>query len=570
MMASDLEQMDGVDPTTLVLASQELHPYVLRLGSPDDTDGVLEVLAIVVMKRSGAFLLAIPDGALDPETLEEGANGAADSVFGPYTIIEVPGVVLESGVVSPTGTNLKVVLVDCLEQLISSMRPASEEDGTILVFDVDDPYALPAPEALVSAATNWASLAGAEGRAAFYSAESGTPVGTPKASARPKKKSTPGGGIPSGGGAATKPKRVSNATLAENLEGLMSTLPGLTSQMAALVERQKTLEDQMATSQTRSILSRPLGGSLDLPQASLPAMAAHLSPPPRTQLRRNPGLLESPMVSKPQEILELEAEKAPMESGDALARAVYAQSQALTTLVGQIASAQSDPLGDLSQSSGGMGSKGAMGRAILQSELAQHQGLFYKSVLQSMCRRMSPTSPVETSSQAMLDKGLSGTRYLERFGGYGKHRELGHIQFQVMTALDHMMAGNTGGAQDTVALLAVMLEQMVPDGGRMEVAGLLCLQEDVPSSVFTNRQLASTSRARSFAPLADQRWITVALQYLREMDLIASKRAEFAGGKASGSGANQEDDPLPKPKPKPKYRPRGRGRGGQTVGEEEA
>ena len=62
MMVSELEQMDGVDPTALVLASQELHPYVLRLGSPDDTDGVLEVLAIVVLKRSGAFLLAIPDG----------------------------------------------------------------------------------------------------------------------------------------------------------------------------------------------------------------------------------------------------------------------------------------------------------------------------------------------------------------------------------------------------------------------------------------------------------------------------------------------------------------------------
>lgn len=567
-MVSDLEQMDGVDPSTLVLASQELHPYVLRLGSPDDTDGVLEVLAIVVLKRSGAFLLAIPDGALDPETLEEGANGAVDSVFGPYTIIEVPGVVLESGIVSPTGTNLKVVLVDCLEQLMASMRPASDEDGTVLVFDVDDPFALPAPEALVSAATNWASLAGTEGRAAFYSAESATPVGTPKAATRPKKKSTPGGGIPSGGG-ATKPKRMTTAALAENLEGLMTALPGLTSQMATLLERQKTLEDQMATSQTRSILSRPLGGSLDLPQASLPAMTALLDPPPKTQLRRNPGLLETPKVNKPREILELEAEKAPMESGDALARAVYAQSQALTTLVGQIASAQVDPLGDLSQSSGGMGSKGAMGRAKLQSELAQHQGLFYKSVLQSMCRRMSPTSPVEASSQAMLDKGLSGTRYLERFGGYGKHRELGHIQFQVMTAMDHMMAGNIGGAQDTIALLAVMLEQMVLDGGRMEVAGLLCLQEDVPSSVFTNRQLSSTSRARSFAPLADQRWITVALQYLREMDLIASKRAEFAGGKASGSGANQEDDPLPKPKPKPKYRPRGRGRGGQTTGEEE-
>ena len=256
---------------------------------------------------------------------------------------------------------------------MASMRPASDEDGTVLVFDVDDPFALPAPEALVSAATNWASLAGTEGRAAFYSAESATPVGTPKAATRPKKKSTPGGGIPSGGG-ATKPKRMTTAALAENLEGLMTALPGLTSQMATLLERQKTLEDQMATSQTRSILSRPLGGSLDLPQASLPAMTALLDPPPKTQLRRNPGLLETPKVNKPQEILELEAEKAPMESGDALARAVYAQSQALTTLVGQIASAQVDPLGDLSQSSGGTGLKGGHGTSQVAERVSSTPG----------------------------------------------------------------------------------------------------------------------------------------------------------------------------------------------------
>ena len=352
----------------------------------------------------------------------------------------------------------------------------------------------------------------------------------------------------------------------------MTTLPGLTAQMSTLLERQKVLESQMSTSQTRSILSRPSGGSLDLPQGSLPAMASQLQPPPRTQSRRSTGILEPPAVRKPVEILELEAENAPMESGDALARTVYAQSQALTALVGQIASAQADPLSDLSQGSGGVGSKGAVGRAKLQSELAQHKGIFYQAVLQSMSRRMAPTSPLESSSQAMLDRGLCATRYLQRFGGYGKHRELGHIQFQVMTAMDHLMANNLGGAQDTIALLAVMLEQMVLDGGMMEVAGLLCLQEDVPSSIFTNRQLASTSRARSFAPLADQRWATVALQYLREMDLIATKRLEFAGpSTALGSGHGQGgEDPQPKPKAKAKYRAHGRGRGGQTTAEEEA
>ena len=571
MMNVELEQMDGTNTNTLVVVSERLEPYVLSVGSPDDQDGQVETLSLVVMRRSEAFLLAIPEGALDAEFLEEGSTGGPESPFGPYTMIEVPGVVLDGGAVSPTGTMLRVVLVDCLNLLAESLRSPTDGDGVVVVFDADDPNALPAPDALLAAATNWIAATGGEGRVAYYSAESVTPVTTPRRSSRPKKKPAPAGATPTGDG-VPKPKRPTTASLAESVEGLMSSLPNLTAQVSTLLERQQALESQMSLSQTRSILSRPLGGSLDLPPGSLPTMNSQLQPPPRTQSRRSPGLLESPAVQKPRDLLELEAEKAPVESGDALARAVYAQSQALTALVGQIASAQADPLSELSQASGGVGSKGAVGRAKLQGELAQHRGVFYQSVLQSMARRMAPTSPMESSTQAMLDRGLSATRYLERFGGYGKHRELGHIQYQVMMAMDHLMANNLGGAQDTIALLAVMLEQMVLDGGRMEVAGLLCLQEDVPSSVFTNRQLASTSRARSFAPLADQRWITVALQYLREMDLIATKRQEFAGTSTalgSGQGQGQEDPPI-KPKAKPKYRPRGRGRGGQQPGEEEA
>ena len=38
-------------------------------------------------------------------------------------------------------------------------------------------------------------------------------------------------------------------------------------------------------------------------------------------------------------------------------------------------------------------------------------------------------------------------------------------------------------------------------------ATLLRLQEDPPSSIFVNRQLSATSRARAFAPLADKKWI---------------------------------------------------------------
>ena len=52
----------------------------------------------------------------------------------------------------------------------------------------------------------------------------------------------------------------------------------------------------------------------------------------------------------------------------------------------------------------------------------------------------------------------------------------------------------------------------------------------MPSGVFTNRQTLSTSRSKAFAPLAEQRWITTTLAYLREMDLIAAKRQEFVPG----------------------------------------
>ena len=460
-----------------------------------------------------------------------------------------------------------MVIIDCLNSLAGCLRVPSEQDGAVVVFDADDVTALPAPDGLLAAATSWISSAD-PGRVGFYSAEStaGTPMATPRAKPKAKKKPIPGEATPS---AAGQPKKkVTTAALAENLDSLMATLPNLTNQMTSLVERQKQLEMQMSTSQTRSILSRPLGGSLALPQGSLSAMASQLSPPPRTAARRAPGLLESPAVFKPVDVEELEEEKKEPEGGDALARAVYAQSQALTTLVNQIASAQGDPMADLALGSGGMGSKGAAGRAKLQQELAAHRGTFYVAVLNSMARRMSPTMPMASSSQALLDRGISGTHYLERFGGYGRHRELGHIQYQVMTALDFLMAGNMPAVQDTIALMAVMIEQMVLDNGRMEVAGLLCLQENVPANVFSNRLVTSTARTRSFAPLADQKWITVALQYLREMDVINNKRQEFAG-KASGSGADPADDPKPKVRPKSKQKGRGRG-GGQLQVEEES
>lgn len=119
-----------------------------------------------------------------------------------------------------------------------------------------------------------------------------------------------------------------------------------------------------------------------------------------------------------------------------------------------------------------------------------------------------------------------------------------------------MQSGNLGAAQDALALLATCLDQAVIDNGRFELAGLLTLAEDPPSSIFINRYQGPLSRSRTFSQLADPKWVTVALAYVKEQDVIATKRQELTG--------NVPDKPHAEAKAKnqPKRRAKGGGRGG--------
>ena len=222
----------------------------------------------------------------------------------------------------------------------------------------------------------------------------------------------------------------------------------------------------------------------------------------------------------------------------------------------QIAQASGDPMSDLSGSGVTPGSRGAMGRAKLQSELAAHRGTFFTSVLTQMARRMNPTSSVESSPKELLERGVSGVRYLERFGGYGKQRDLGCLQFQVMQIFDYLMDENLLAARDLVALLAITLEQMNMDGGRLDLAAVVCLHEDPPASIFQMRHLSSTSRSRAFAPLADQKLVTVALAFLKELDIIQSKRLELVGAPPQRNAALEDQQPKGRKRKRLRKRPR--------------
>ena len=169
----------------------------------------------------------------------------------------------------------------------------------------------------------------------------------------------------------------------------------------------------------------------------------------------------------------------------------------------------------------------------------------------------------------LVQRGVTATQYLERFGGFGKARDLGFLAWQVALIMNFMQEDNIPAAKDSLSLLFVCMEQGAMDGGNLNLGLLLALVEDPPYSLFSQRTLASSPNPRPFAPSASQRWATVALQYLREMDLISTRRTEInqrgggGGGTSSSStmgGATTAATGNPQAKAAAKKRGKGRGK----------
>ena len=101
---------------------------------------------------------------------------------------------------------------------------------------------------------------------------------------------------------------------------------------------------------------------------------------------------------------------------------------------------------------------------------------------------------------------------------YGPH--------QVARAFDLLSADRPQASADALGLLLVYLDQLCLDSGSTTVAWLMTLLPDPPQAIFTNRPPLPGGSLQPFSQLADQTWVTSALGYVREMDLITTRRAE--------------------------------------------
>ena len=532
-------------------------PYVLSWppGSEMVPDELLHGLCMVVMKRPGGLLLAVPTGFIPLETLQTASLEAGDSLLGPHTVLTVPGVSMVEEVPVPLGADIEVLVVDVGDEVQSSLTlfSASDVEEGRLVGFAEDRAVLPQADQLMAFAQEWIAVANSS-KTAFYSAEEVQETEVtlpllPKTKAKAK--------APEKARASEKAKKPSPQLVAEHILNLSKMMPAMQTQLQAIQQQQEVLQ-QAVVSQSMSPPTRARQVSISMPMQNFakivgspprvkgaPAVAMTSTPkaPPLPQ-----GALDSSLT-----LQEQAEEESPIGGrGDALALAVLEQSKALTSLVAQLQQG-GDPLLDAQHLPSGSSSRGAAGRERLQKELGGRSGGFFLQVLLNAYRRMKPAAVLPQSLEELSQTDFSLCQYLERYGGYGQARELGLIQYMLSFVADAAMKGEMEGVREHLALTLVAIEQASQDNGRWELAYQLCLLEDPPSTIFsyrsTSAMAATTGRVKAFSPLCPQKWATIALAYTKEIDYIQSRRTEAS----KSSTAPPLQPPLPSPKKRGKF-----------------
>ena len=136
-MALDFPAFEPLSLSSVVVVEEDLEPYVLEWPTVPDADGASGFVPQGVLDRANAGQEAGPIGA--------------------STVAIVPGVIVEDGIRSPTGSQLEVLIVDVSADLVRQLRPMLDLEEIACPFDPENPYSLPSPVELLRAARDWVS-----------------------------------------------------------------------------------------------------------------------------------------------------------------------------------------------------------------------------------------------------------------------------------------------------------------------------------------------------------------------------------------------------------------------------
>ena len=572
---SDMDQLDGVlTLDNLVLVTEAIKPYVLAMQLDPASLEEAEGTVLAAMKREAGVLLILPTGFLPDEDLEEGATGQDDLVFGPHQPLTVAAVIEDGGVVQPTGTFIGCIAVDCSTDVLRSMKHAGFSGirrGHIWFrrrFTICFPFSrCVAPHATgldctVLGCKSWV-LHPRRGRA-----QAGHSSGHTKAS---QKKACAKKGYSFRRWCNAKAKESYNRQSGNRGEGAHGHLAADGCRLEEDWREAGSLG--IPCSSTRTKATTIALESLIGPSNWEPAIGCSLgkisSSTSEDCDENQPWFVGFAWRDKTLDLEALEDEKLvpdqtsslTLTSGDSLARAVLAQSQALTTLVQQIASVHSDPMSDLAGTGSGGGTRGASARAKLQMELAQRKLLpvgdavhvkengSYKLV-QCHCRG----APESRCEWCQIPGAL---RWVQSMPGAGPVAISGDADLRLHDGRQHVGCNGwsgIAGCDNRASLL----------GRRQDGLGNTFVLSGRPTSCNLCEQAALLDiKGKGICTTCRPE---VGLAFLKELEVINTKRVEMTGGgRPSGPSSGDTPQPNPKPKAKSKRKGKGKGRGGRRV-----
>lgn len=501
----------------------------------------VETFALPLLSRSGGLLLALPQKALDENVLISGMQPEEGSMVGPNKLLESPLFEEEEGGGEKVVKNsCKFFLVDFSDEVLQFLReydPALDDVESFIPFDEEHRYALISTEGLVEKAREWAGGAGP--RAAFYSA---------REDLSPAAKTV----------AVKRPKRPTNAAMMEMIEGLQAQVAALTA--ASVPTRAAPAVTHVPVPPGGLMLASPkmpslgealrnTGGEQPTPISQLAAM---VGPPPKV---RGPAL-RPPPEHVPNGLPEDEP-RDPFETTDPVVRALAQQGSALTALVAHLTS---DPISDLHQlsSSASSSTRGVQKRERMMAELSTGSSQFFMQFQQQLHRRLQPATPVPQTAEELAASPASMLTYLERFGGYKGQRTLGMTMWLLAHCMDAAARGDMRLCLEHLSLTVAALEQVGVDQGDWSLAFLQSLVSEPPLTVFQERQQQVQMYSKSFGALTPVSWSATSLAYLKELEVLSTKKVETAK-KAKTEEAADTQTPSPKRKPRYPKKPKGEG-----------
>eukprot|EP00435_Cladocopium_sp_Y103_P033529 s567_g8.t1 len=480
----------------------------------------------VGVPQSGGLLIAVPDKVLSAEAILDANLNDESAMLGPSREFTAQFMMEEdigSGIVDLDAT-ANILIVDIEDAMLEAMReydPVTDFREVIFPFLEAEPNALPKLPQLLPVVREWIEAV-AHDKLHFYSAreeQSDTPVLMPAAKKAGVKKAA----------------RTTLATLATQMATMQQQLQSVIAHQDVLAKGAGALD--LSASNAAAQANGPMVAKIPALSASMGpgihpkvAMAA-LGPPPKTRGANEPVPDAAPGTAPIQGTY--------VGGGDhQVINAISQQSLALTQLVAHLAGG--DPMSDLASSSASTGlslnTKGVARRERMQNDLAQRTSNYFLQVQQQLFKRMNPSRAVPKNAAELSQVNASMTSYLERYGGFKQCRETGLTMWILAHAMDAAAQDDFHATKEYMALLTAALEQSALDNG-WGVAYVLSLMEEPPQQLFAERMSPVSATGRPFAPLVPPSWAAVALSYLKELEVLATRKTEMRSSTATPSKA---------------------------------